>query len=86
MNNINKEDLEILMLDNCTKFDAIKHLKNGTMIFEDFEENFYIYMKEWNIEEEELLLYRKMIDEKIPVRDWSIVENNGKTYYIAYVL
>ena len=39
-------------------------------------------MKEWNIEEEDIEEYRKMITDKIPVRDWGIVEDNGETYYI----
>ena len=46
-------EIEILMEDRCTKSEAEKHLKNGTIIFEDFEENFEKYMDEWDIEEEE---------------------------------
>ena len=51
-----------------------------------FEKFFDDYMKEWNIEEEDIEEYRKMITDKIPVRDWGIVEDNGETYYIMYVL
>ena len=40
-------EIEILMEDRCTKSEAEKHLKNGTIIFEDFEENFDKYMEEW---------------------------------------
>ena len=29
---------------------------------------------------------RRMIEEKIPAMDWGIVEDDGKTYYIMYVL
>ena len=79
-------EIEILILDRCTKSDAEKHLKNGTTIFEDFEEHFDDYMKEWAIEEEEIPTYRKMIEEKVPATDWGVVEDNGKTYYIMYVL
>lgn len=70
------------------KSDAEKHLKNGSTVFEgdDFEKFFDDYMKEWNIEEEDIEEYRKMITDKIPVRDWGIVEDNGETYYIMYVL
>lgn len=39
-----------------------------------------------NIEEEDIEEYRKMITDKIPARDWGIVEDNGETYYIMYVL
>lgn len=34
-----EREIEILMLDRCTKSDAEKHLKNGSTVFEgdDFE-------------------------------------------------
>lgn len=81
-----EREIELLMLDRCTKSEAEKHLKNGSTIFEDFEENIESYLDEWNIEEEDKDEYRKMITDKIPARDWGIVEDNGKTYYIMYVL
>ena len=81
-----EREIELLMLDRCTKSEAEKHLKNGSTIFEDFEENIESYLDEWNIEEEDKNEYRKMVTDKIPARDWGIVEDNGKTYYIMYVL
>ena len=81
-----EREIELLMLDRCTKSEAEKHLKNGSTIFEDFEENIESYLNEWNIEEEDKNEYRKMATDKIPVRDWGIVEDNEKTYYIMYVL
>ena len=81
-----EREIELLMLDRCTKSEAEKHLKNGSTIFEDFEENIESYLDEWNIEEEDKDEYRKMVTDKIPVRDWGIVEDNEKTYYIMYVL
>ena len=81
-----EREIELLMLDKCTKLEAEKHLKNGSTIFEDFEENIESYLNEWNIEEEDKNEYRKMVTDKIPVRDWGIVEDNEKTYYIMYVL
>ena len=81
-----EREIELLMLDKCTKSEAEKHLKNGSTIFEDFEENIESYLDEWNIEEEDKDEYRKMVTDKIPVRDWGIVEDNEKTYYIMYVL
>ena len=81
-----EREIELLMLDKCTKLEAEKHLKNGSTIFEDFEENIESYLDEWNIEEEDKNEYRKMVTDKIPVRDWGIVEDNEKTYYIMYVL
>ena len=81
-----EREIELLMLDKCTKLEAEKHLKNGSTIFEDFEENIESYLDEWNIEEEDKSEYRRMVTDKIPVRDWGIVEDNEKTYYIMYVL
>ena len=81
-----EREIELLMLDRCTKSEAEKHLKNGSTIFEDFEENIESYLNEWNIEEEDKNEYRKMVTDKIPVRDGGIVEDNEKTYYIMYVL
>lgn len=80
--------IEILMLDKCTKSEAEKYLKNGSIIYEggDFEKFFDDYMKEWNIKEEDIEEYRKMVTDKIPALDWGIVEDNGKVYYIEYCL
>lgn len=79
-------EIEILMEDRCTKSEAEKHLKNGTIIFEDFEENFEKYMDELDIEEEEREVYRNMIETGEPITDWGVVKLEGKTYYIQYVL
>lgn len=79
-------DIEILMADNCTKLEAEKHLKNGTVVFRDFEENFDPYMKEWDIDEEDIPLYKAMIERKEPIPDWGIVTKDGKTFYIEYCL
>lgn len=81
-----ERQVEILMMDGCTKAEAESYLKNGSIVFSDFEEHFNDYMKEWDIEEEEISTYRKMIDEKFPAPDWGVVEEDGKTYYIMYVL
>ena len=88
-----EKQIEILMEDRCTKSEAEKHLKNGTTIFEDFEENFDKYMEEWKYlaeDEEEynnmVEGYKKMIKTGIPVTDWGVVKKDGKTYYIMYVL
>ena len=80
-----EREIELLMMDRCTKSEAEKHLKDGSIVFEDFEENIENYLNEWNIGESDKDEYRKMVMNKIPVRDWGIVEDNGKTYYIMYV-
>lgn len=81
------------MMDRCTRSEAEKHLKRGSTVFEDFEENFDLYMDEWEsscIDEEEYTQmvnsYKKMIETGEPVTDWGVVKENGKTYYIQYVL
>ena len=88
-----EKQIEILMEDRCTKSEAEKHLKNGTIIFEDCEENFEKYMEEWKYlaeDEEEynnmVKSYRNMIETGEPVTDWGVVKLEGKTYYIQYVL
>ena len=81
-----EREVELLMMDRCTKSEAEKHLKDGSTVFEDFEENIENYLNEWNIGESDKDEYRKMVMNKIPVRDLGIVEDNGKTYYIMYAL
>lgn len=81
-------NIDILMMDGCTTLEAEKHLQKGTTVFagDDFEEHFGDYMDEWGIDEDEQADYRRMVDEKTPVPDWSIVEHDGLTWYIMYVL
>ncbi len=81
-------DIEILMMDRCTKSEAEKHLKNGTVVFdgEDFEKHFESYMDEWGIDEDDREEYKAMIKEKKPVADWGIAEHDGMVWYIMYVL
>ena len=89
-----EKQIEILMEDRATRSEAEKLLKNGTIIFEDFEENFDKYMEDWKSGYAEgsedyaemVENYRKMIETGIPATDWGIVKKNGKTYYIQYVL
>lgn len=88
-----ERQIEILMMDRCTKPEAEKFLKRGTTIFEDLEENFDNYMDEWKsscIDEEEYTQmvnnFKKMIETGEAVTDWSVVKLEGKNYYIMYVL
>ena len=82
----NEMMINVLMADRCTRAEAEKHLKNGTVVFDDFEENFDQYMNEWGCDEEEEEEYRKMIDFKNPAADWGVVDQDGNTYYIMYAL
>lgn len=81
-------DIEVLMKNGCSKRKAEEELKRGTVVFEgeDFERHFGDYMEEWGVDEEEQEKYRKMLEEKIAIPDWGIVEDNGNTYYILYCL
>lgn len=79
-------EIEIMMTAGCTKEEAKKHLKNGSLIFEDFEENYEDYAKEWEYDEDELKKLKEMVDNKKPMADWDIVKYNDKTYYIEYAL
>lgn len=92
MNNTNHtnlsydDEIEILMLDNCTKAEAVKHLKDGTIVYADFEEKFDEYIKGWNYDDELVDDFRNMVKTHKPIDGWSIVKYNGKTCYIEYVL
>ena len=86
-----EKQIEILMEDRCTKSEAKKHLKNGTTIFDDFEENFEKYMEEWKYlaeDEEEYTkmveCYKKMIKTGIPVTDWAVVKKFICKFLLAF--
>ena len=86
-----EKQIEILMMDGCKRKEAEKFLERGTTVFNDFQENFDMYMSEWragcNEEDYEEMVecYRRMIETGIPATDWGIVETEDKTYYIMYV-
>ena len=79
-------DIEVLMKNGYSKRKAEEELKRGTVVFEgeDFEKHFDDYMEEWGVDKEEQEKYRKMLEEKIAIPDWGIVEDDGNTYYIMY--
>lgn len=82
------KDIDILMMDGCTKTEAEKHLKNGSIVLdgEDFKNHFDDYMSEWDIGEEDQEAYRNMLNNHKPAQDWGVVDHNGATYFIMYVL
>lgn len=85
-----EKKLEIIMEDNHTKKEAVDYLCNGSAVYEkeEFEKFFDQYMNEWDCDEEEEAEYKKMIEsnEPININDWGVVEYEGKTYLISYVL
>ena len=56
-----EKQIEILMEDRATRSEAEKLLKNGTTIFEDFEENFDKYMEEWKYQTKLELQFMEII-------------------------
>lgn len=68
---LHEKEIEILMQDNCTRSEAEKHLKMGTVIYEDLtEETLEGYLDDWLVEEEYREEFRKMVKEGIPAKDW----------------
>lgn len=80
------DEIKILMMDGCTESEAKKHLECGTIVYSDLPENFERYAEEWQLDEEEREAIKNMIDNKEPAHDWGVVEIDGKTYFIQYVL
>ena len=78
--------LEILKKDGCTTAEAEKHLNRGSIIYEDLEENFNIYMDEWGISGDDRADYENMVKNKVAAPDWGIVFYNDRYYYISYCL
>ena len=80
--------IEIMVNNGWTKTQAKKNLILGTTIYENFEEDFEkTYKEQWEyLGEEYIENIRKMIETREPMRDWGIVEYEGKIYYIEYGL
>lgn len=79
-----EKEIEILMLDGCTRSEAERHLEMGSVVFSDFQENINLYAKELAAFPEEEL--REMAEAEKPMEDWSVVKDDGKTYFIMYCL
>ena len=78
---IRDKKIKLLMMDGCTKSEAEKFLKKGSVIFEDFEEHIEDYLEEWDIEEEDKEEYRKMLVDKIPAKDsWRLTNYTVEEY------
>lgn len=86
---MNKEkQIQILKCDGCTKYEAVKAIEAGVIIYdgEDFEENLERYFKEWELEESSMAEFREMLKTGSPIEGWGVVEDGKKKYYIEYVL
>lgn len=76
----------IIMEDNRSENDAIEALRNQTSIYEaeEFEEDFDIYMNDFDCDEEQKEEYWQMIKTKKPLSGWGFVKKDGKEYFIHY--
>lgn len=82
-----EKEIEVLMKDRCTKKEAEDALKRGSIVYPDFEENLELYIAEAEemIDKEYAESLRNMVKTQKELCDWSIVELDGKRYYIQYV-
>lgn len=81
------KEIVILMEDGCTKKEAENHLNVGTIVFDDFEEKIENYSAELSRGDDEFAEeIKKMVETKVPMKDWGIVELDGYVYYIMYCL
>lgn len=80
--------IEILMQDGSTRKEAEKHIAAGAVVLEeeDFRTHFSDYMEEWGVENDDQKPYLEMLEKKIPLPDWGVVEYGGEWYFIEYVL
>lgn len=93
-----EDEVRVLMADRMTEEAADRYLKQGAVVYEaaEFKEHFDDYLKEllnsyFGNEDDEMYLaqaeeYKNLVKSNTPPRDWSVVEVDGKTYYIMYVL
>lgn len=80
-----EQKIAILMEDHCTSAEAKKFVttNNATIYTADELIN---EMQYWGLEDNEKLDYLQMINAKKALPDWGIVDYEGKTYYIGYIL
>ena len=81
---IAEKRIRILMADRCTEAEAKKYLESGTEIYDETELMWMITNEMTDDEDKQKHL--DMIQNHIPLPDWSIVGFNDEVYYIAYVL
>lgn len=86
---IAEKRIRILMADRCTEAEAKKYLESGTEIYDETELMWMITNEmsdDRGFDDEDRQKYLDMIQNHIPLPDWSIVGFNDEVYYIAYVL
>lgn len=92
-----KKDIEVLIADNCTEYEAIKHIQNGTIVYdnvpeyvESVKESFCGHIKQMeDFLEDECVKDWKEYEKKITdgkCTDVSTVMIDGHLYIINYCL
>ena len=87
--NIAEKRIRILMADRCTEAEAKKYLESGAEIYDETELMWIITNEmtdDRGFDDEDRQKYLDMIQNHIPLPDWSIVGFNDEVYYIAYAL
>lgn len=81
------DDEEIMVIAGCSKYEAHRHFLNGSCVYEmdDYIEHFDEYTCGIYDEDESVAIIEDLKN-GIPQEDHDIVTNEGKTYYIEYVL
>lgn len=77
-----EEEIKVLMADRCTRFEAIEHLKRGTIVYNISEED---WDKTYAGGDYELPSLREIKERGIEL-DFSYVELDGVEYVIEYAL
>lgn len=84
-----EQEIAILMEDHCTLAEAKRFVDtNNATIFT--ASKLLEEVKYWKLDEEDPetyeAMYLNMIEKKEPLNDWSVVDYDNETYYIAYCL
>ena len=87
-------DIEVLILDNCTRREAVAHLNNGSVVYEaeDLEKFIEDFLDGWGYnydeesKEDKKLFYDMIKTGKSTMEGWNVVNHGKKRYYISYCL
>lgn len=82
MYNYNERDIAVIMNDNSTKKEAIKHLANGTIVYNSVSD--WLDSNKANGIDDEDLTEENLRAGKIA--DISLVKYDGNEYVVEYVL
>lgn len=75
--------MEILLADRCSNSEAKKYLNENRVIIYDNKDEFLKELNQFKEEDEELITVDQVRNGYIA--DTSVVQNEGKEYYIMYM-